>query len=792
LGLELGKVKQSLADVSEQSIHYALRAADLDKNVVQIQQFLSDIAATRAKDGLNDGFAKAEQNYKALKSSLIRFEKRFRDSGDAASLKQVETLNREAKIYYDKGKEMAQVYVDKGPEAGNQLMGGFDEASETLQKNLTPFVEAQVEQMKADLSQASGKSSEIYASALIMITVALLLASLVAWWVTSSITKPLDKALTVANLVAAGNLDAKIEADASEIGRLMAPLAKMQETLQQFEAAQAEMARQHDAGAIDHLMPIDQLEGSYKTMGDSINKLVQSHIAVKMRVVDVVTRYAEGQLDEPMDVLPGQKARITEAINRVQLALQAAAQAAVYNLRVVQALNKTTTNVMIADHENQIIFMNDTVQAMLQRHESELRKVIPHFDAGKLLGQNIDVFHKNPAHQRNMLAALANTHRTQIQVGRLYFGLTANPILDSQGQRLGTVVEWFDRTAEVGIEKEVATVVEAAAHGDFSQRLDPIGKAGFFASLTTDMNQLMATSEQGLTDVANLLAAFSQGDLSQQIEREYEGLFGRVKDSANSTAQNLTRVMGEVRAAATALTGSANQVSATAQSLSQAANQQAASVEETTSQIEVMSDSINQNSENAKLTGAMASKTSSEAVEGGHAVSQTVTAMKQIAAKIGIIDDIAYQTNLLALNAAIEAARAGDHGKGFAVVAAEVRKLAERSQDAAKEISDLASKSVSTAEQAGHLLNQIVPGIQKTSELVQDIAAASAGQSAAVVQIGGAVQQLNKATQQSSSASEELAATSEQLADQAEQLQQAVVFFKLDENTSRRGLIRSL
>ncbi len=681
---------------------------------------------------------------------------------------------------------MAQVYIDGGPEAGNKLMAGFDEASETLQKNLTPFVEAQVEQMKADLSRASSKSSEVYQYGLVMVTVSLLLASLVAWWVTSSITQPLGKALTVANLVAAGDLDAKIQPDASEIGQLLAPLAKMQETLQQFEAAQAEMARQHDAGAIDHLMPIDQLQGSYKTMGDSINKLVQSHIAVKMRVVDVVTRYAEGQLDEPMDALPGQKAKITEAINKVQSALQTAAQAAVYNLRVVQALNKTTTNVMIADHENQIIFMNDTVQAMLQRNESELRQVIPHFDASQLLGQNIDVFHKNPAHQRRMLTALTHTHRTQIQVGRLYFGLTANPILDTQGQRLGTVVEWFDRTAEVGIEKEVAGVVEAAAHGDFSQRLDPLGKAGFFASLTQNMNQLMATSEQGLSDVANLLAAFSQGDLSQQIERDYEGLFGRVKDSANSTAQNLTRVMGEVRAAAAALTGSANQVSATAQSLSQAANQQAASVEETTSQIEVMSDSINQNSDNAKLTGGMASKTSSEAVEGGRAVSQTVTAMKQIAAKIGIVDDIAYQTNLLALNAAIEAARAGEHGKGFAVVAAEVRKLAERSQEAAKEISDLASKSVSTAELAGRLLNQIVPDIQKTSELVQDIAAASAGQSAAVVQIGGAVRQLNKSTQQSSSASEELAATSEQLADQAEQLQHAVVFFKLDDKAPRR------
>jgi hypothetical protein len=186
-------------------------------------------------------------------------------------------------------------------------------------------------------------------------------------------------------------------------------------------------------------------------------------------------------------------------------------------------------------------------------------------------------------------------------------------------------------------------------------------------------------------------------------------------------------------------------------------------VEETTSQIDVMSASINQNSDNARVTDGMATKTTKEAVTAVQAVSQTVTAMKQIAAKIGIVDDIAYQTNLLALNAAIEAARAGEHGKGFAVVAAEVRKLAERSQEAAKEIGELAGSSVTTAERAGKLLDDIVPSIQKTSELVQEIAAASPEQSESVTQIGGAMGQLSKATQQNASASEELAATSEEL-----------------------------
>ncbi len=450
------------------------------------------------------------------------------------------------------------------------------------------------------------------------------------------------------------------------------------------------------------------------------------------------------------------------------------------NLRIRNALDKCSTNVMIANADNDIIYMNETVAAMMVRNANELRKVLPQFDAHQLMGKNIDVFHKNPAHQRAMLANLQTTYRTQIQVGALHFALAASPIIDATGARLGTVVEWADRTAEVGVEEEVAGIVQAAARGDFAARLDTVGKVGFFANLATGMNQLLDTSERGLTDVADVLAAFAEGDFTKRIARDYDGLFGKVKDSANTTAETLTRVLGEVRDAADALTGAANQVSATAQSLSQAASEQAASVEETSSQIGSISASIGQNSDNATVTDGMATKASKEAQSGGEAVGQTVLAMKQIAAKIGIVDDIAYQTNLLALNAAIEAARAGEHGKGFAVVAAEVRKLAERSQVAAKEIGELAVNSVVTAERAGKLLNEIVPSIQKTSELVQEIAAASSEQRESVTQIGGAMDQLSKATQQNASASEELAATSEELSGQAEQLQQSVAFFKTD------------
>ncbi len=284
--------------------------------------------------------------------------------------------------------------------------------------------------------------------------------------------------------------------------------------------------------------------------------------------------------------------------------------------------------------------------------------------------------------------------------------------------------------------------------------------------------------------VANRL---SEGDLTAPIEVTSGDETGQLLGAMRMMVGRLAEIIGEVRSAADNLSSASEEVSATAQSLSQGASEQATSVEETSAAVEQMSASVTQNTENARVTDGMAAKASKEANEGGAAVRATVDAMKTIAGKIGIIDDIAYQTNMLALNAAIEAARAGEHGKGFAVVAAEVRKLAERSQVAAREIGEVASSSVELAEKAGSLLDEIVPSIAKTSDLVREITAASEEQASGVSQINMAMNQLNQSTQQNATSSEELAATAEEMSGQAEQLQQLMSFFRTGGDGAMRG-----
>jgi methyl-accepting chemotaxis protein len=281
-----------------------------------------------------------------------------------------------------------------------------------------------------------------------------------------------------------------------------------------------------------------------------------------------------------------------------------------------------------------------------------------------------------------------------------------------------------------------------------------------------------------------LAGALAGGDLTKTIDINQKDEIGMLAESLNFMTKKLKDVVESVKASTDNVSSGSHELSSTSEELSQGATEQAAAAEEASSSMEQMTSNIKQNADNAQQTEKIALKSSEDAKEGGKAVYETANAMKEIAGKISIIEEIARQTNLLALNAAIEAARAGEHGKGFAVVASEVRKLAERSQTAAAEINKLSASSIKVAEKAGEMLTKIVPDIQRTAELVQEITASSNEQNSGAGQINSAIQQLNQVIQQNASASEQMASTAEELSSQAEQLQDAISFFKLDNDNS--------
>lgn len=384
----------------------------------------------------------------------------------------------------------------------------------------------------------------------------------------------------------------------------------------------------------------------------------------------------------------------------------------------------------------------------------------------------------------------ADAHAKTFGYGRTYFA-NKTPELDAQVLRLFDD-EYFNYLGKIATEIDAFNTrlfkrVEAQIN-DARENAAVLQKV-FFTSLTClvmatialiyFIGQFLLKRLGGEPEyAAAVVRKISEGDIAVNVDLR-DGDTNSMLFAVKSMSEKLSAIISEVRHSADGLASSSEQVSSTAQSLSQATSEQASSVEQTSAAIEQMSTSVNQNADNAKVTDGMATQAATQASKGGDAVKKTVQAMKQIAEKIGIIDDIAYQTNLLALNAAIEAARAGDHGKGFAVVASEVRKLAERSQVAALEISEVASSSVELAERAGEMLGAMVPTITKTSDLVQEIAAASNEQSTGLGQVNRAMLQMNQITQQNASSSEELAATAEEMSSQAEQLQQLVAFFKV-------------
>jgi methyl-accepting chemotaxis protein len=522
---------------------------------------------------------------------------------------------------------------------------------------------------------------------------------------------------------------------------------------------------------------------------------ITSPLADAMAVADGV---AAGDFDKRVN-LDGEDepARLLQSLARMQKDLKDRLdrehQSAAEIQRVKVALDMSTNSVMVANAEGRIIYCNAAVIDMMRHAEADIRRELPDFRADSILGADFDRFHRNPSHQRNLLASLNSPKRSQIKIGGRTFSLVASPIVGQAGARLGTVVEWLDRTSEVAIEQEVSEIIEAAAAGDFSRRIVCDDKHGFFLKLSGGVNRLLEANSQALEEVGRMLAALAEGDLTRKIETPYQGLLAKLKDDANSTVDNLQEIVLSIKQATDAINTAALEIANGNQDLSARTEEQASSLEQTASSMEQLTGAVRQNAEHAARANELAGTAQRVAEQGGEVVGQVVHTMnaiqqssKRIADIIGVIDSIAFQTNILALNAAVEAARAGEQGRGFAVVATEVRNLAQRSAGAAKEIKALITDSATNVsagnklvDRAGTTMTEIVASIQHVARLMADISSASREQGAGIEQVGRAISQIDEVTQQNAALVEQAAAAAESLQEQAMSLSGAVSVFRV-------------
>jgi methyl-accepting chemotaxis protein len=504
---------------------------------------------------------------------------------------------------------------------------------------------------------------------------------------------------------------------------------------------------------------------------------------------DAVGRLAAGEkADIPGEQRQDELGDLARSLRQVHDAGVAAAQ-------VRAGLDMVGVSVMITDLDGKIVYVNKALLNLFRSRAESFRKQFPNFSAEQMIGATVEQFHNDDRWKRSSM------ERNRIKIDNLTIEINVNSVLDADGNRIGTVVEWQDLTAELSAMAEVTQVVEAAVRGDFSGRVRLEGRTGAMHDLAQGLNRINTIVETAMDEFNGSLRQVADGDLTVRVAGEHQGRIAELATGINDTVSRLAETVATIQRSARDLSRAAREINAGASDLAKRTEEEASSLEETAATTEELAASVKQTADNSSVAQTLSDKAKNLATGGGKVVHDAIDAMERIEEAsrkisdiISVIDDIAFQTNLLALNAAVEAARAGEAGKGFAVVASEVRALAQRSGQAARDIKDLIVGSASQVVEGvklvhatGQSLNEIVRASDEVAQMIAMIHSASSEQANGIEEMSTAVARIDEMTQQNSALAEESAASASELTKQLERLDELVATFRIDDAPAARA-----